>query len=349
MEYDHSEQDAAEKIKRRLAGRRPAARSSTSRTRTARKVPFFRRPLVRLVLFLLLAAALWYFQRPASSPSVTTGDAAADSAADSAVAGETAEIHFIDVGQGDSVLIKQGTHFALIDTGTPASRDALCAYLDAQGVRTLDYLVLTHYHSDHIGGAVRVLQQYSVKNVLLPNAELGPTSTTPTTEKLLETVQKQVKAGTLKAGTPAVGDEYSLGSGTLTVVGAGIDSEDLNSTSLITLFRFGSFTYFSSGDADRAAEDELLNRMPDGLHADLYKAAHHGSSTANSAELLTAVRPGVIVISCGLNNDYGHPHAEALARMQDTGAAIWRTDQNGSVVVTVRDGRMTVRAQKEAD
>lgn len=318
------------------------------------KRPFWEHPAFRLAVVLLIFGLAAYFGLPeeetlpaspsSSSQAPLTEEPAEETVAD--VAGK-ASVHFIDVGQGDSILLEQNGEYALIDTGTPGSRDALQAYLDGQGVTRLSYLILTHYHADHIGGALRVLDNYTVDTVLLPNAELGPTVTSSTAMKLMEAVAERTEAGTLKSRVPNVGDEFPLGDGTITVVGAGIDAEDLNSTSLITLFRLGKFTFFSSGDADTDAETELLQRMPDGLQSSLYKSTHHGSRTGNSTALLEAVQPNVIVISCGADNDYGHPHTEAMERMQATGATIYRTDLRGSIVVTAENGRMTVTCEKK--
>ena len=261
--------------------------------------------------------------------------------------GQTAEIHFIDVGQGDSVLIEQNGEYALLDTGTPASADAVVAYLQNHGVTRLRYLLLTHFHADHIGGALRVVQNFPIQTVILPDLELAPMPTSAAALNLLEALNQKQEASELETTVPAIGDTFALGAGELEVIGTGLACKgDCNNTSLMTLFRFDGFTYYSAGDAEAEAEADLLERTGSTLHADLYKASHHGSSSSNTAALLQQLQPTVAVISCGLDNSYGHPHREALEALQEVGAAIYRTDESGSVVVTVQNGQMTVHTEK---
>ena len=307
-----------------------------------------RKPGKRLLFILLATAllatvpALWYFLLHGGP-----GDSIPlDGTPDPALAGQSAQVHVIDVGQGDAVLLEQGGEYALIDTGTPASREALTFYLDAHGVRELKYLVLTHFHADHIGGALSILENFRVKNVLLPDLELAPAPTAYTALELLEALEKRVSSGKLQVLVPAVGDRFALGAGELTVLDSGIPcAEDANNTSLITLFTFDNFQYFSAGDAEADAEAELLSRT-DGLQADLYKVSHHGSSTSSTQALVNTLQPKAAVISCGANNDYGHPHTEVTQRLLTAGAQLWRTDLEGSILFTVKDGVLQVRPEK---
>ena len=301
------------------------------------------------LFFILLAAvllatvpALWYFLLHGGP-----GDSIAlDGTPAPSLAGQSVQVHVIDVGQGDAVLLEQGGEYALIDTGTPSSREALTFYLDAHGVRELKYLVLTHFHTDHIGGALSVLENFRVKTVLLPDLELAPMPTAYTALELLEALDERASAGRLQVLVPAVGDRFALGAGELTVLGSGIPCvEDANSTSLITLFTFDNFRYFSAGDAEADAEAELLSRT-DGIRADLYKVSHHGSSTSSSQALVDLLQPKAAVVSCGAGNDYGHPHTEITQRLLAAGARLWRTDLEGSILFTVKNGTLQVRPEK---
>lgn len=303
-----------------------------------------KRLLFILLATVMLAAApvLWYFLLHGGP-----GDSIPlDGTPDPALAGQSAQVHVIDVGQGDAVLLEQGGEYALIDTGTPASREALTFYLDAHGVRELKYLVLTHFHADHIGGALSVLENFRVKTVLLPDLELAPMPTAYTALELLEALEKRAATGKLQVLLPAVGDRFALGAAELTVLGSGIPcAEDANNTSLITLFTFDNFRYFSAGDAEAEAEAELLTRM-DAVRADLYKASHHGSSTSSTQALVDMLQPKAAAISCGAGNDYGHPHTEITQRLLAAGARLWRTDFEGSILFTVKDGVLQVRPEK---
>ncbi len=306
---------------------------------------FARRRVLHVVLAVLAFAAagvLWYFFLRIPAEAIPL-----DTSPDPQLAGRSAQIHVIDVGQGDAVLLEQNGEYALIDTGTPSSKETLAFYLDAHGVYELKYLVLSHFHADHIGGAQYLLENYRVKTVLMPDLELAPMPTAYTALELLETLTKLAEKGTLEVVLPAAGDEFPLGQGVLTVLGSGIPcAEDANNTSLITLFSFGDFSYFSAGDAEAEAEYELLARMGDRLDADLYKASHHGSFTSSTQALIDTLQPKAAVFSCGADNDYGHPHTEVTQRLLNAGAKLWRTDLQGSILFTVRDGVLTIRPEK---
>ena len=260
---------------------------------------------------------------------------------------DTARIHMLDVGQGDCILLEQNGHYALIDTGPSGAKDLLTSYLDCRGIHTLDYLILTHFHSDHIGNALPLLQNYRVKNVLLSDSTLGPAPTGATSEKLLKEILKQQKGGTLTVSYPVIGDTFPLGDGVIRVIGVGIPCDDLNSTSLITEFVFSDITFLSGGDAAADAEAVLLDNSTVDPDADIFKVSHHGSNSANSEAYLAAVTPKTALISCGANNDYGHPHDPVLKRLSQYTTDIYRTDRHGTIVVTVRGGDYTVRTEKK--
>ncbi len=255
------------------------------------------------------------------------------------------KIHFIDVGQGDAVLIEQDGCFALIDAGERDAAETLVAYLRAAGVDRLTLLVMTHPHTDHIGGMRAVLDAFPVDAVLLPDFTKAPMPATSTFTKLLEAVAEK----RIPAETACTGDTFAVGSGTLTVLGDGIETENLNDLSLVTMFEAPGLRYFSSGDGEKPVERAVLDSGA-GVRADLYKAAHHGSSTSNTRELLETVRPRAVVISCGKDNSYGHPHREAMETFGEVGASVFRTDECGTVIVYVDDaGAMQVAVtNKEA-
>ena len=134
--------------------------------------------------------------------------------------------------------------------------------------------------------------------------------------------------------TARAGDVFPLGEGTLTVLGDGVAAENLNDISLVTLFEAPGLRCLSSGDGEKAVEDAVLASGAD-VHADVFKAAHHGSSTSNTQAFLDAVRPQAVVVSCGAGNSYGHPHSEALAAFATVGAHVYRTDTEGTIIAYV--------------
>lgn len=264
------------------------------------------------------------------------------------LANSTTTVTVLDVGQGDSVLIGQDGEYCLIDTGTADSQDTLVRGLRQAGVTELQYLVLTHPHADHTGGALAVLENLQVDELLLPVWEKGVSADSPWPRGLLEQASD---AGTVVTETDE-GDRYRLGSGTLQVLQGGSqwmeNADDANNGSLCLLFEAGAFRYLATGDAEESAEEALVQRYGTDLHATVYKAGHHGSSTSSGEELLSVVRPQAAAISCGADNEYGHPNAAALRRLQEAGAEIYRTDTMGTITFTYEDDVLTAVTSNDA-
>ena len=238
-------------------------------------------------------------------------------------------VHFIDVGQGDTELIMTSDgKTVLIDSGTPESRTVLTGYLKDQGVKKIDYFVLTHPHADHIGGAAAVLDAFDVVNVIMTDA---PT-TTSTYKKVLQKIDEK-DCGVIFA---EAGKEYSLGEAKITILSPVSDySDDLNNTSIVLRLTYGRTAFMFTGDAEKKAEQDMLTKFPASyFRADVLKLGHHGSSTSTSDGWFFAVSPEYAVISCGRNNDYGHPHREILSLLKKNGTTYFRTDTDGSIVMS---------------
>lgn len=256
------------------------------------------------------------------------------------IASGDTSVCFLDVGQGDSVLIAQDGQFCLIDAGTPDGQEALVRDLESAGVEELAYVVMTHPHADHAGGMAAVLEAFPTGTLVLPQIE-GLEEESSTLQRTLDAAE-DCGVAMVQAST---GDSYSLGSGRLDVLLAPTPEEagdNLNNLSLCLKYTAGDFVFVDTGDAEEEVEEELLERYWFGLKADLLKAGHHGSNTSNTEEFLAAVRPDIVVASCGLDNDYGHPHQEVVERVESTGADFYRTDLDGAVTVSVRDGEIRV-------
>ena len=238
-------------------------------------------------------------------------------------------IHFIDVGQGDSALIQAPTgENMLIDAGPNSSETALRAYLDQHCVTRLDYLVLTHPHEDHIGGADMILETYEVGTVILPDV----TTTTSTFERMLRALDKS--GASMKTAAP--NDTYPFADASFTLLGpAVIHADDLNNCSVVLRLDIGSRHFLFTGDAEKAEEEEILKHFsssPEQFRADVLKIGHHGSVTSTSDDFLKAVSPSFAVISCGKGNDYGHPHRETTQKLKYYDIPVYRTDRMGSIV-----------------
>lgn len=239
---------------------------------------------------------------------------------------ETA-VHFIDVGQGDSALLLSGGQAVLIDAGTAESGAAVVRYLEDLGVTRLYAAVATHPHADHIGGMAQVLDTFPVEHFYI-----GPeTQNTASFSDLLDALQTQGIQPTI----PTPSDTLAFDSGaSLTFLGPADDVPDdnLNDRSLITLFQADEQKVLLMGDAEAAAEQSLLAHEP-ALRCDVLKVGHHGGATSSSLSFLQTIQPSVAVISCGVDNDYGHPDPQTLQNLSFAGVSDVRiTAECGTVI-----------------
>ena len=252
-------------------------------------------------------------------------------------------LHVIDVGQGDAILVQSSDGCILIDTGTNDSENDLIAHLRACGVKVVDYLICSHAHSDHIGGADAVFDNFEVKTVLIPYID----ESNPDIGSMLFSMA-DAKPRIIH---PARGDTFSLGDITVTALTPIGNSDDYNDMSLVMKLSFGDTSFLFTGDISENVEHELLSTYPNGeLDCDFLKIAHHGSNTSTCTEFINALTPTVASVSCGRNNDFGHPRHEVLKRLSDGGCeSIYRTDEMGSVILRCDGDEITLAAMREAD
>lgn len=237
-------------------------------------------------------------------------------------------VHFIDVGQGDAALLLSGGQAVLVDAGTSQSADSLVRYLQELGVTELYAAIATHPHADHIGGMAQVIEAFPVGHFYM-GAE---TQNTATYERMLDALDAQG----VPVSVPEPGEELVFDSGaSVTFLGPADDvpKGNLNDRSLICLFRAGEQDVLLMGDAERAAEQSLLAHYPS-LRCDVLKVGHHGADTSSSVEFLRTVQPTTAVISCGVDNDYGHPDPQTLENLSLAGVDDVRiTAQSGTVIL----------------
>lgn len=255
----------------------------------------------------------------------------------------TIELHVIDVGQADAILIRAEEGNILFDAGDLDTKNGLKNYLKNIGVSEIEYAVFTHPHADHIGGADVVLQNFDVHNVIMPVTDDGDTPTTAVYERMIAAIEAN---DTINAIAAEPGAEYSVGDVKMKILAPNSDNySDLNNYSVAVRVDFGATSFMLTGDAEDVSEAEMLGKFPASeLKCTFYKAAHHGASESNTAEFLAAVSPEIIAISCGKDNSYGHPHSEAMERFEATGAEIYRTDLLGTLVF-VSDGTTLTKAE----
>jgi len=238
----------------------------------------------------------------------------------------TLQVHFIDVGQGDSILIQVNNKNLLIDSGPNKSEDKLKKYLKELNISKFDYIIATHPHEDHIGNMSYIINNFDVLNFYAPKVE----NSTKAFETMVESlIRKDLKIKVLKANIKSI----DLGKNIVVDVFSPLSNsyEDLNNYSPIVKISYGNTSFLFTGDAEELSENEVLNAGFD-LKCDVLKIGHHGSSSSTSEKFLKASNPSIAVISVGEDNTYGHPTDTVLSRLKET--KIYRTDINGNIVIT---------------
>lgn len=248
------------------------------------------------------------------------------------------EVHFIDVGQGDSVFIRQGDFSMLIDGGENSYGDLVVDYLRGEGIEKLDYVIGTHPHSDHIGGIDDVINSFDIGKVIMPKV----THTT----KTFEDVILAIKNKELKITTPNVGDKYSLGDGEFIILGPSSDDyKNLNDYSIMLKLSYGDTSFLFTGDAEKVAEEELLSLDYD-ISVDVLHVGHHGSKTSSRG--LDKIKPKYGIIQVAEDNIYNLPNEMILDRLKDNNVEIYRNDIHGTVKVISDGTDISIYTEKQA-
>lgn len=263
-----------------------------------------------MALLIIITAAVYFAKQDNKAPAATPTS--------------ELQVHFIDVGQADCILLINEDESMLIDAGNNDDGELVTAYLQSQGISTLTYAVGTHPHEDHIGGLDVVIRNFGIQNLLMPRIQAN----TKTFEDVLDAaIEKE-----LTITAPKQGDSFTLGTATVTAVHCYNKTDDYNNASLMFRVDFGETSFLFTGDAEREAENAVLLSGVD-IDCDVLKAGHHGSSTSSSRAFLDAVSPAYAVITCGVDNSYGHPHRETMQALNARDITIYRTDQQGNIRV----------------
>lgn len=235
---------------------------------------------------------------------------------------ENLNVYFLDVDQGDSIflMLPNGQNM-LIDAGEKKSGDNIVSFIKEKGVSKIDFLVATHPHADHIGGMKEVIENFELDKIYMPKASAN----TKTFENLLLAIKEKGKTiTTAMAGVDILSD------GNLSIYFVAPNSEkynDLNNYSAVIKLVYGNNSFLFTGDAEKLSEEEISAN----IKCDVLKVGHHGSNSSSSEKFISKASPSYAVISCGVDNEYGHPHPEVLSALENANIKVFRTDQQGTI------------------
>lgn len=270
---------------------------------------------------------------------------AADVNASIAFQDDALSVIVLDVGQGNAVIIRTPNGSTmLVDAGERDQSQRLLGYLEELGVEKIDALIGTHPHSDHIGGMQTVIQNYPVTSIYMPRAE---NESKTYINLLTEIRERNMKVKITKGGTEQT---IVLDPEVEVRILAPLDDqyEKLNNYSIVLRLQYGEKSILLPADAEKLSEKEMIEKEKSLLASDVLLLGHHGSSTSSSKVFLQAVHPSAAIISCGIDNDYGHPHREVLERIDNMQIPLYRTDLNGSISVFIKKDNITFQTEREA-
>ncbi|MEE5990263.1 MAG: MBL fold metallo-hydrolase [Lachnospiraceae bacterium] len=251
------------------------------------------------------------------------------------------EVMFIDVGQGDAILISCDDHYMLIDGGTSDKSDLIYTVLKNKGITHLDAIAATHPHADHVGGLPGALA-YAVCDVAyVPVASYDNAS--------FNKFKTSLQSKGVPLAVPETGSKIQLGSAVISVIGPTDIEPSMTPNDISLFFRldYGNTSFLFAGDAEQQEQQLVMWNYYDLLDVDCLKAAHHGSYNGASSAFIQAVSPKITVVSCGAGNSYGHPHADALSLYKNSGSALYRTDMHGDIYVTSDGTQLYVTTEKQ--
>ena len=248
------------------------------------------------------------------------------------------EINYIDVGQGNAVLIKSNDKTLLIDGGNRSNSSYYYNFIKNKNVKKIDYMIASHYDEDHIAGLISILENYEVSNVLCPNYKKDT--------KIYKSFKKSLKKSNANIVYPKKGDEFNISDANIQILWPneykkGVD----NDNSIVVKLRYGNMSFLFPADASTNVEDQLIYSGFN-LKSDVLMLGHHGSKYSTSKQFLKEVDPKLAVISVGKNNRYGHPSIRVLKILNDKNIKILRTDKDGDISIKCDGKKIKITTKK---
>jgi len=237
---------------------------------------------------------------------------------------EDLKIYYIDVGQADSILIQNNEKTLLIDAGNNEDGKNIVKFIQNLGINKINYLVGTHPHEDHIGGLDNVINSFEIENILMPKVQ--------TNTKTFEDVLDSISNKGLNITSPKKGDKFMLEEAECEIMLSEENSKNLNNSSIVIRLVLKDQSYIFMGDTEK--DNEALRSWP---QTNVIKIGHHGSNTSTSADFIKQISPQIAIIMVGKDNKYGHPKDEIIERINSTNAKIYRTDEQGNILI-ISDG-----------
>lgn len=249
-------------------------------------------------------------------------------------------VEFLDVGQADCTVIRSDKKIAIIDFGVEQDGIKIQKRLLRMGVKEVELAIITHHHSDHMGGFLKVTEKIKIKNLVINNssAEDGEI-------ELYNKIIQQAKNQKINLILPKEGQSFKIGNANLSILGCDRLAAEENNRSVVSMLNICNKKFLFTGDCDDNAELNLAQKY--NLECDVLKMGHHGSKSSSNYLFLRLTEPEIAVASCGYDNLYNHPSTDALLRFEELGIKIYRTDLDKDVCFTFDSGKNNFQISKE--
>lgn len=285
-----------------------------------------------LVLIILVAGYFYttYFDNKNITKDVTTNVKQTINESSSNL-----KIYFVDVGQADCILINDNNEYGLIDAGNNEDGEKIVKYFKDLGITKFKYVFGTHAHEDHIGGMDNIIENFQIEHFCMPDT----ITTTRTFEEVLDALEEK----NIAFETPEEDENLTFSDTVFKVLHVGKDKRDLNDTSIVLKLTYKNTSYLFMGDATSSVEKDILDKD---IKSDVLKVGHHGSQYSSTISFLKKVSPKYAIIEVGKNNSYNHPKEVTLKKLEDLGTKIYRTDEDGTIILTSDGENMSFETVK---